>query len=167
MRAGPLLAVLLLAACTGASPPPSPSAEPVRVLGEGLSVAFAEPFTVGAATDETEFFRLWQGFDRPEPPEVDLTTEVALYLGMAGSSSCPESFVRLVVDTDAALVFGEWQGPPGNVPCTDDLQSQGVLLAVSRTVLPQPEFLLQLREQLICPECAEHPDQLLVSLERD
>ena len=164
MRAGPLLAVLLLAACGGASPSISPPAEPVRVLADELSIAFAEPFSVSAATDATEYTRLWQRVDRgPDAPTVDLQTEMVIYLGMAGSSSCPEAFARLVVDVDAALVFGEWQGPPGNVPCTDDLQSQGVMLAVSRAELPQSEFVLQLREQLICPDCPEHPDQVIVA----
>ncbi len=164
MRAGPLLAVLLLAACTGASPSLSPPAEPVRVLADGLSIAFSEPFSVTAATDETEYTRLWQSVDRgPVAPDVDLATEIVIFLGMAGSSSCPEEFGRLVVDIDAALVFGEWQGQPPNVPCTDDLQSQGVMLAVSRAELPQSEFVLQLREELVCPDCPEHPDQVVVA----
>ena len=164
MRAGPLLAVLLLAACGGASPSLSPPAEPVRVLADGLSIAFAEPFSVSAATNETEYIRLWQDVDQgPDAPAVDLATEMVIYLGMAGSSSCPEEFGRLVVDIDAAFVFGEWQDQPPNVPCTDDLQSQGVLLAVSRAELPQSEFVLQLREELICSECPEHPDRVVVA----
>ena len=85
MRAGPLLAVLLLAACGGASPSLSPPAEPVRVLADGLSIAFAEPFSVSAATDETEYTRLWQSVDQgPDAPAVDLATEMVIYLGMAG-----------------------------------------------------------------------------------
>ena len=125
---------------------------------------FAEPFSVSAATDETEYTRLWQSVDRgPDAPAVDLATEIVIYLGMAGSSSCPEEFGRLVVDIDAAFVFGEWQGQPPNVPCTDDLQSQGVLLAVSRAELPQSEFVLQLREELVCADCPEHPDRVVVA----
>ncbi len=164
MRAVPLLAVLLLAACGGASPSLSPPAEPVRVLAHGLSIPFGEPFSVSAATDETEFTRQWQSVDRgPNAPPIDLATEIVIYLGMAGSSSCPEEFSRLVVDIDAAFVFGEWQGHPPNVPCTDDLQSQGVLLAVSRAELPQSEFVLQLREELICADCPVHPDRVIVA----
>lgn len=158
-----LLAVLLLAACTGASPSPAPTPEPVRILADGLSVAFGEPFSVAVANDETEWLRLWQGFDRgADQPEVDLSREMLIYLGMAGSSSCPEAFSHLVVDAEAARVYGEWQGRAGNVACTDDLQGQGVLLAVSREVLPQSDFVLTLREALLCGDCPEHPDQIVV-----
>jgi hypothetical protein len=162
MRAGLLTAVLLLAACTGASPP-SPTPEPVRILADGLGAAFQEPFTVAARTDETEWLRLWQSFDRgAAQPEVDLSREMVIYLGMAGSSSCPEAFSHLVVDDEAARVYGEWQGRSGTVACTDDLQSQGVLLAVRRDVLPQSDFVLSLRESLLCADCPEHQDQIVV-----
>lgn len=83
---------------------------------------------------------------------------------MSGSSSCPERFERLVVDESAAHVYAQWADQPPNQPCTDDLQAQGVLVAVARSVLPAGQFRLTLREQLICADCPDHNDQVLVDL---
>jgi hypothetical protein len=164
MRAALLAAVLLLAACTGASP--VPSGDPVRILATDLSL-FDEPFTVAVVETEADYLTAWGRTDRSSaPPDVDWSLEVAVYLGMAGSSSCPETFERLVVDEDAAHVYGEWSNPAsrgGNVACTDDLQAQGILLAVSRDVLPAGEFLLTLRAE-VCTECPDTPDQELVTV---
>lgn len=165
MRAGLIAAALLLAACAGA-PPASPSAtpaEPVRILETGLSGFLGNPFSVAAATDQLDYEALWQNFNlRSLPPAVDFDSELVIYLGMAGSSSCPEVFQQLVVEDDVPRVYAAWQPQPPNQPCTDDLQAQGVLLAVSRAVLPDRPFSLQLRAQPICPDCPDHPDQAIV-----
>jgi hypothetical protein len=163
MRAGVLLAVLLLAACAGASPPSS--GDPVRILATDLTL-IAEPFSVALIDNAADYEAGWAKTDRSSaPPEVDWTTEVVIYLGMAGSSSCPESFQHLVVDAEAAHVYGEWDsGQFVGRPCTDDLAGQGIVLAVSRNVLPAGQFTLTLREALTCPECPDHPDQAVVSL---
>lgn len=166
MRAGLLIAVLLLAACAGV-PSPTPSVvptEPVRILANGPSAAFAQnPFVVAAATNADDHAALWQAFGlRSLAPEVDFQREIVVYLGMAGSSSCPEVFQRLVVDHQASTVHAEWQPRPPNQACTDDLQSQGVLLAVSRVELPTQQFALSLRAQPICPDCPTHPDRAIV-----
>lgn len=165
MRAGLLLTALLFAACSGApsSQLSAAPAEPVRILAQGLSIAFEEPFSVFAATNLTEHEALWDRLDHPtDTPDVDFERELVVYLGMAGSSSCPESFQRLIVDLDANRVHGEWQNlSPGNA-CTDDLAAQGVLLAVSRAELPTTPFILSLRAQPICADCPEHPDQMVV-----
>ena len=167
MRAGLTAAViLLLAACTGApsptaSPEPTP-AESLRILAMDLWGDFPSPFTVAAATSRAEYDALWQqvGLQIPQP-EVDLERELVLYLGMAGSSSCPERFERLVTD-DTSRVYAEWASQPPGQPCTDDLAAQGVLLAVLRSALPSEPFLFSLREQPVCPDCADHPDQMVV-----
>jgi hypothetical protein len=165
MRAGFLAAVLLLAACAGA-PPTSPSptpGEPVRILETGLSASFEDPFTVAAATNQADYEALWQNFNlRSLRPAVDFGTELVLYFGMAGSSSCPEGFQQLVIEDDVPRVYATWQTRPPNQPCTDDLAPQGVLLAVNRAVLPGQPFTLQLRDELVCPDCPEHPDRALI-----
>jgi hypothetical protein len=167
MRAGmPLAVVLLLIACTGApsgSPTVAPpTGDPLRVLATDLSSGFEEPFSVAAATDQAEYEELWQRLDAPPPaPPVDFEQELVLFLGMAGSSSCPERFAQLVVDT-GPRVYARWQPHPAGQACTDDLAPQGVLLAVSRSELPAEPFLLSLREAPICADCAEHPDQRIV-----
>ena len=159
-----LLAVLLLAACTGASPSPSPTPDPVRILATGLSLDSVAPLGVGAATTQAEYDSLWTGSDRSfGAPSIDFDLEIALYLGMAGSSSCPEEFMGLVVDPEAGVVYGSWRQPSALSACTDDLQSQGVLLAVSRAVLPSSEFLFSLREQPVCAECPDQPDRIVVN----
>lgn len=165
MRAGLLMAVLLLTACAGASPPsPASAPEPVRLLADGVSLAFAfeDPLTVSAMTNGADYDALWPPMRRPPgAPLVDFDNELVVYLGMAGSSSCPEEFQRLVVDLDAGRVYGEWQ-TKGNGFCTDDLQPQGVMLAVSRAVLPAAPFVLSLRDEPLCAACTDHPDQTLV-----
>lgn len=165
MRAGLLMAVLLLTACAGASPSsPASAPEPVRLLADGVSLAFAfeDPLTVSAMTNQADYDALWARLDRPpDAPIVDFERELVVYLGMTGGSSCPEEFQRLVVDLDAGRVYGEWQ-TKGNGFCTDDLRSQGVLLAVSRAVLPAAPFVLSLRDEPICADCTDHPDQTLV-----
>jgi hypothetical protein len=163
MRAALLAAVLLLAACSGASP--DPSGDPVRILATDLPWV-SEPFTVHLVVDEADYMDGWRATGLPgSPPAVDFTTEVAIYLGMAGSSSCPAAFERLVVDEAMSRVYAQWidQSLIG-APCTADLAQQGVLIAVLREVLPASEFTLTLREQLICPDCPDHPDQERVTI---
>jgi hypothetical protein len=163
MRAGVLVAVLLLTACAGASPSPG---DTVRILATELQL-IEEPFMVAVVDNETDYQTGWAQTDRSSaPPGVDWTSEVAIYLGMAGSSSCPETFQHLVVDQEAAHVFGEWRPfeIASGMGCTDDLQGQGILLAVSRAALPVGQFTLTLREALMCPDCPDHPDQAIVNL---
>ena len=170
MRAGALWTVaLLLAACTGAqsrptdAPTPSPPGETVRTLATGLAAAgFEDPFIVAAATNEADYEALWQAFQlRSLPPTADFEREIVIYLGMAGSSSCPEVFRGLVVDRSVPSVHADWQPRP-NRACTDDLHPQGMLLAVARSELPDQPFLLQLRAQPVCATCPDHPDRRLV-----
>lgn len=155
MRAALLAAVLLLAACTGASP--DPSTDPVRILATDLSIG--EPFAVHVVQDNTDYMDRWRATGLPgSPPAIDFTTEVAIYLGMAGSSSCPAVFQHLVVDEDAGHVYAEWNDPSlTGQDCTADLRSQGVVLAVSRAALPS-EFTLTLREEVMCFDCPDQPD---------
>lgn len=165
MRAALLAAVLLLAACTGASP--DPSGDPVRILATDLP-AVGEPFTVHLVQDAADYMDGWRATRLPgSPPPVDFTTEVAIYLGMAGSSSCPTTFERLVVDDNAAHVYAEWTTIAGSgddvMVCTADLAPQGVVIAVRRNVLPAGEFLLSLRAE-VCNECPDPPDQEIVSV---
>jgi hypothetical protein len=84
---------------------------------------------------------------------------------MAGSSSCPTTFQHLVVDEDAAHVYAEWDDQSlSGVPCTADLGPQGVLIAVSRGVLPAGEFTLSLRDTFSCQNCPDHPDWTRVTV---
>jgi hypothetical protein len=184
-----LLVVLLLAACSsappvasptlpgttppgstpvGTTPPTAPPTDPAptspsadwRVLAEDLWLGDS-PFAVAAAFSSDELQTLWAQLNRTEPqPDVDFSREAVLFLGMAGSSSCPEQLTRLVVDEGAGRVYGEWfqQVPPGGA-CTDDLAAQGGLIAVPGDVLPDEPFILSLRRERVCPEC---PDQVLV-----
>lgn len=163
MRAGVLVAVLLLAACAGASSSPAPEA--VRILATDLPL-IEEPFAVAVIDNSIDYETAWAHSSRSAaPPEVSFDTEVVVYLGMAGSSSCPETFQRLVVDAEAAHVYGEWESSAiKGMPCTDDLAGQGIVLAVSRSVLPQGQFTLTLREALVCSDCPDHPDQVRVDL---
>jgi hypothetical protein len=138
----------------------------VRILATDLSL-FNEPYTVAAIDNDTDYQTAWARTSRSAaPPEIDFATDVAIYLGMAGSSSCPETFQHLVVDTDTAHVYGEWK--PFDLTlgmgCTDDLAAQGIVLAVSRSVLPVGQFVLSLREQVSCADCPDHPDQVTVNL---
>lgn len=192
MRAGMTLAVvLLLAACAGAQTPstaptrsPAPAgtiagatlapsapasapgspADPVRILGTGLWDTVGGSFSVAAATNQADYDALWLRLDKQPPvPAVDFERETVVFLGISGSSSCPERFERLVVDLERLHVFAQWLPPDPGQPCTDDLQPQGVLLAVESSQLPEQPFVLSLREQPICPDCADHPDQQLVA----
>jgi hypothetical protein len=134
----------------------------VRILATDLWADFESPFAVAAATDPDEWDELWGqvGLQIPQP-DVSFERDLVLFLGMAGSSSCPEQFDRLVVD-DTQRVYAEWLPTPGDRPCTDDLAAQGLLLAVDRSVLPAEPFAFSLREQAVCPDCSNHPDQMLV-----
>lgn len=162
MRAALLAAVLLLAACGGASP--EPSGDPVRILMTDVSL-IGEPFAVHVVQDNTDYMAGWRATGLPgSPPAIDFTTDVAIYLGMAGSSSCPATFRHLVVDEDAARVYAEWNDPNTNMDCTADLAPQGIVLAVSRAALPAGEFMLSLRQDLMCFDCTDQPDQELVTV---
>ncbi len=115
MRKLLLLVVLLLAACSSApptgspapgTPPPSPgptAAAPTdpaptvpaapnwRVLAQDLWLAQA-PFAVAAALSQDELTALWQQLDRDgPPPAVDFEREAVLFMGMSGSSECPDA----------------------------------------------------------------------------
>ncbi len=173
MRARPifaavlLVAAVLLAACTGAPSPttaePTPVIDEVRILAVDLWADHPDsPFSVDAAADEAEYGALWQrvGVQVPQP-EVDLDRELVLFLGMAGSSSCPERFERLVVDA-TSRVYAEWARLDDGRACTDDLAQQGVLIAVLRSALPGEPFPFSLRQEPICPDCPTHPDQMVV-----
>lgn len=176
MRAGFILVVLLLTACAGApsssptsvvspSTGPTPAATPTelaRILATDLWADFESPFAVAAATSPDEWDELWGqvGLQIPRP-EVDFERELVLFLGMAGSSSCPERFQRLVVDV-TSRVYAEWAPLPTDQPCTDDLAPQGLLLAVDRSQLPSEPFPFSLREEPVCPDCPSGPDQMVV-----
>jgi hypothetical protein len=139
------------------------------MLTDGLYLESVGHLGVATATNESEWEHMRQevaNFRATDPLSIDLTNEIAIYLGMAGSSSCPESFAGLVVDQDASRVYGQWQSAPigEGQGCTDDLQPQGVLLAVSRAELPGDQFTLTLREVLVCADCSDHPDQIVVDL---
>jgi hypothetical protein len=187
MRAGPVIvAVLLLAACSGASlptsspspgvpasPGPTPAVGPTgqptaqitdgwRELGSGLWLE-DEVFAVAAASNDSRLEQLWARLGQPDPaPAVDFERELVLFLGMAGSSTCPERLERLFVDHAAGTVHGEWAAHEPGQACTDDLQAQSLLLAIDRALLPETPFVFSLREQPICPECPERPDQVIV-----
>ncbi|HUP83348.1 MAG TPA: hypothetical protein VM284_04065 [Candidatus Limnocylindria bacterium] len=137
----------------------------MRVLTSSLQI-LPDPFSVALFSTRPPYAAAWLTVDSAgSPPEVDFASKVVIYLGMAGSSSCPVRFQHLVVDEASAHVYGEWDdATPANRPCTDDLAGSGVVLVVSRAVLPQGEFRLTLRQDLICPDCPDHPDQELVSL---
>jgi len=158
MRAVLLAAALLLAAACS-SPSPTPSGDTVRILATDLPT-IGVPFTIHLVTDSSDFMDGWRATGRPgSPPPVDFATEVAIYFGMAGSSSCPITFQRLVVDRDSARVYADWDdGSFANMPCTADLAPQGVVIAVSRAALPEGQFTLSLRETFSCQNCTDHPD---------
>ncbi|HSH21528.1 MAG TPA: hypothetical protein VK992_02775, partial [Candidatus Caenarcaniphilales bacterium] len=147
----------------------SPSTEPTssatagpRELATGLSLA-DDPFAVAAAVNPAQMEPLWEQLGQASPPPtVDFEQELVLFLGMSGSSSCPKRLERLFVDHAAGKVFGQWAGHEPGEACTDDLQAQGVLLAVERSLLPTTPFLFSLEEEPICPECPERPDQAVV-----
>jgi hypothetical protein len=175
MKIGLTLLVALLAACSGApapsasvgpspTPSPSPTAPPdARIIGNAGLFLGNESFSVAAATSDEAFAALWASLDQQAAaPEVDFGQEIVIFLGISGSSSCPERFGRLVVDEQASHVYAQWAEHPRNQACTDDLQAQGVLLAVARSALPAGQFRLTLREQLICADCPDHPDQVVV-----
>ena len=144
----------------------SPSDALLRVLNTGLTHP-EFPFMVAAAFDEEELADLLDELGVTGGlPSVNFEREVVIYLGISGSSSCPERFQQLFVDEAAARVYGLWAAQQPGQPCTDDLQGQGILLAVARAALPDQPFLLSLRESPICVDCVDHPDQLLVDPSR-
>ena len=122
--------------------------------------SIGEPFTVHLVADEADYLDGWRATSLSgSPPRVEFATEVAIYLGMAGSSSCPTTFEHLVVDEDAARVYAEWNDQTlSGQPCTADLAPQGVLIAVRRDALPAGEFMLSLRPEIMCPNCPGPPD---------
>ena len=145
-----------------ASKLPSPVAGAWRELATDLWLA-DDPFAARAATNASQLDELWQELGQDgAAPAVDFDQELVLFFGMSGSSSCPERLEALVVDIGEATVHGRWADHDPNVPCTDDLQAQGVLLAVPRTDLPQVPFMFSLRSEPICRECPDRPDQTLV-----
>jgi hypothetical protein len=122
------------------------------------------PFAVSAAVTRDELESLWSDLGRDGAvPDVDLDRELVIYMGMSGSSSCPEVLSGLFVDNAAGRVWGEWTRhvPPGGA-CTDDLGPQGVLIAVQRELLPDEPFLLSLRRDPICRDCPGQPEQVIV-----
>ncbi len=151
---------------TSASPAASAPATPVagawRELASDVWLA-EEPFAARAATNQAQLDALWQDLGMTTPaPAVDFDQELVLFFGMSGSSTCPERLEGLVVDFESATVHGRWAAQDPNVPCTDDLQAQGLLLAVPRADLPQVPFLFSLRADPICADCPDRPDQTLV-----
>jgi hypothetical protein len=156
------------AASIAPSATPGVAASPGQSAGEGwrqlaTGLWLDNPFTVDAAANDAQLEELWSSLlQEPPRPQVDFERELVLFLGMSGSSSCPERLVGLVVDHAAATVHGRWAAHDPNQACTDDLQAQGVLLAVDRSLLPGIPFILSLREQPICEECPEQTDRKLV-----
>jgi hypothetical protein len=137
----------------------------VRILATDLQL-IEEPFTVALVDNETDYQTGWSRTDRSSaPPNVDFATEVVIYLGMAGSSSCPSAFERLVVDEATSHVYAEWNDQSlVGAPCTADLAPQGVLISVVRDVLPAGEFTLSLRATFGCQNCPDHPDWTRVTV---
>ena len=105
-----------------------------------------ESYRTGIATDRDSYLALWSSIGLvDDPPEVDFQSDVVIWFGAVFGSSCPG--LRLdgvVVDVDAALVYGEIVLPDPPAGCTADANPHAFLVAVERQVLPVGPFIIQL-----------------------
>lgn len=147
--------LLLLGACGTAGGPASPTestgpapagrelttaGEGWRLLGEGLT---GEPYRTGVATTDDQLDTLWRsaGLDG-EPAAVDWEREVAVWFGASYGTGCPVRLDGVVVDGD--LLHGDLVLPGEPDACADDANPHAFVVAVSRDLLPDGPFRVQL-----------------------
>ena len=139
-----LAGLLLLGACGtagGADPGEQVTAgEGWRLLGEGLT---GEPYRTAVATTDDQLDAVWRsaGLDG-EPAEVDWEREIAVWFGAVQGTGCPVRLDGVVVTED--LVHGDIVVPGEPDACADDANPHAFVVAVSRDVLPDGPFRVQL-----------------------
>lgn len=152
-----LAGLLLLGACgTAGGTDPAGTARPTerapveleqatagagwRLLGEGPT---GEPYRTAVATTDDQLHAVWRsvGLDG-DPAEVDWEREIAVWFGAVYGTGCPVRLDGVVVVDD--LVHGDIVVPGEPDACADDANPYAFVVAVSRDLLPDGPFQVQL-----------------------
>ncbi len=113
-----------------------------RLLGEDL---VGSAYRTGVATNVDQYADLWSlsGLTT-SPPEVDFETEIVVWFGAVYGSSCPIRLDDVVIDTERALVHGDFVVPGDPSICTGDARPHSYVVAIDRSALPAGPFSIQL-----------------------
>ncbi|WP_152188596.1 hypothetical protein [Georgenia satyanarayanai] len=128
------------AARGGTGPAQVTAGEGWRLLGEGLT---GEPYRTGVATTDGQLRSLWRSAGLAgDPAEVEWEREVAVWFGAVYGTGCPVRLDGVVVADD--LVHGDIVVPGEPDACHDDANPHAFVVAVSRDLLPDGPFRVQL-----------------------
>jgi hypothetical protein len=112
------------------------------LLGEDL---VGTAYRTGVATDAEQYAELWSlSALEGSAPDVDFETEVVVWFGAVYGSSCPIRLDDVVIDTDRALLYGDFVIPGNPSSCTLDARPHSYVVAIARSALPVGPFSIQL-----------------------
>lgn len=111
-----------------------------RLLGEGLS---GESYRTSVATTDDQLQDLWEAAGlEGEAPRVDWDGEIAVWFGAVYGSGCPVRMDGVLVEGD--LLYADLVVPGEVYGCNADANPHAFVVAVSRAVLPEGPFRVQL-----------------------
>ncbi len=105
-----------------------------------------EPYRTGVATTADQYDALWATAGLTgEAPAVGFETEIVVWFGAVYGSGCEIRMDDVVVDSERAIVHGDFVIPGNPAGCNDDANPESYVVAVDRAVLPVGAFAVQLR----------------------
>lgn len=141
--AGPRLCVVGVEPEDVVRPSPQPeSGEGWRLLGADRT---GDAYRTGVATTDEQYLALWReaGLDG-DPTGVDFDAEVVIWFGAVYGSGCEIRMDDVVFDLDRRVVHGDFVIPGVHQGCNGDANPEAYVVAVSRSVLPEAPFDVQL-----------------------
>lgn len=129
-------------------PGPQPQAgDGWRLVLEEKGVGF--PYETGIAWDTESLDELIRaiGLSRDVDVDVDFENEIVIWFGAVYGSSCPNIRMDDVV-VDGDFIYPVIVNTDNAMACTDDANPHAYVVAVERTVLPEPPFYVVLDPDL-------------------
>ncbi|CAN5171535.1 hypothetical protein BH18ACT4_BH18ACT4_05240 [soil metagenome] len=124
-------------------PGPQPQAgDGWRLLGTART---GPTYRTGVATDDDQYEALWDESGLGgEPPTVDFEREIVIWFAAVYGSGCEIRMNDVVLDTERAIVHGDFVVPGVHQGCAEDANPEAYVVAVQRDHLPDGRFVVQL-----------------------
>ncbi len=127
----------------------------------------ADPGTIHVWVDQDAFADAWElSFPGLSVPSTTIDDPIFVMFNLLVQDGCPEATIdEIVLDPQAALVFGEFTRSPGRTSCGDIAGDHTFVAAIRRAALPDGHVTFRLeREFSVCADCGREREQVEVDL---